>query len=86
MVTERTECGNNFTLVSRGHKCYKIALQDPFRKQGLQIIVKIDGIELTPEKPAYSGGGWQLGGQMNEHIVAVAMYSHDVQNVTETRI
>jgi hypothetical protein len=86
MVTERPEFGDNFKPVIPDHKSYKVALQDTFRKQGLQVIVKIDGIELTPEKPTYSGGSWQLDGQMNEHIVAVAMYSYDVQNVTETRI
>lgn len=86
MVTERTEYGDRFKPVVPDYKSYKIALQDTFRKQGLQVIVKIDGIELTPEKPIYSGGSWQLDGQMNEHIVAVAMYPYDVQNVTETRI
>ncbi len=86
MVTERPEFGDSFKPIIPNHKSYKVALQDTFRKQGLQVIVKIDSIELTPEKPVYSGSSWQLDGQMNEHIVAVAMYSYDVQNVTETRI
>ncbi|RFU26273.1 hypothetical protein B7463_g10067, partial [Scytalidium lignicola] len=85
MVTERPEY-DNFKPVIPDHKSYKVALQDTFRKKGLQIIVKIDSIELTPENSKYSGSNWKLDGQMNEHIVAVALYSYDVQNVTETRV
>lgn len=68
------------------HKLYSVKLQDTFRSQGLQVIIKIDGVELTPEKPTYHGSDWQLQGQMNEHIVAVAMYIYDVNNVSESRI
>jgi hypothetical protein len=52
------------------HKSYTITLRDTFRKMGIQIIVKIDSIELTPDKPIYHGSVWQLEGQMNENIVA----------------
>jgi hypothetical protein len=85
MVTDRPD-RHNFLPVNPDHESYTIALQDTFRKQGLQIIVKIDGIELTPDKLKYPGGNWQLEGQMNEHIIATAIYSYDVKNVTETRI
>lgn len=67
IVTERpewTEWGRPRPGVA-DHQTHQIALQDTFRKQGLQIIVKIDGIELTPEKPKYSGGDWKLEGQLN---------------------
>ena len=87
MVTERLDFPKgSFRPRNPGHKPYKISLQDTFRKQGLQIIVKIDGIELTPDKPKYHGSSWKFEGQMNEHIVATAMYAYDVKNVTETRI
>ena len=35
------------------HQYYSISLQDQF--EGLQIIVRISAIELTPEKPLYGG-------------------------------
>lgn len=65
---------------------YKINLQDTFRDQGLQVIVQIDSIELTPENPVYRPGSWQLPGQLNEHIAAMAIFPYDVQNVTTPRV
>lgn len=35
-------------------------LSDEFRETGLQIIVKMTSIELTPEKPDFPGGGWHV--------------------------
>jgi hypothetical protein len=37
-----------------------VRLQDEFRKDGLQVIVKLSSIELTPENPDYPGGNWHL--------------------------
>jgi len=68
------------------HQFYDVKLQQEFREQGLQIIVKLASIELTPEKAEYEGGNWHLEGMLNEHIVATAIYYYDVQNVTESRI
>lgn len=65
---------------------YPISLENEFRKQGLQVIVKLASIELTPEKPEYPGGNWHLEGSLSEHIVATAIYYFDVQNVSESRI
>lgn len=31
---------------------------------GLQVIVKLANIELTPEKPEYAGGTWHVEGQL----------------------
>ncbi|QMW46270.1 hypothetical protein G4B11_009725 [Aspergillus flavus] len=39
----------------------KFDLHDEFRDTGLQIIVKLANIELTPEKPEYYGGAWHEG-------------------------
>ncbi|KAG5653950.1 hypothetical protein H0H81_009066 [Sphagnurus paluster] len=33
--------------------------------RGLQVIVKLANIELTPEKPEYRGGAWQVEGMLN---------------------
>ncbi|KAB8248185.1 hypothetical protein BDV35DRAFT_391326 [Aspergillus flavus] len=38
----------------------KFDLHDEFRDTGLQIIVKLANIELTPEKPEYYGGAWHV--------------------------
>lgn len=35
-------------------------LFDKFRESGLQIIVKMASIELTPEKPYFPQGGWHV--------------------------
>lgn len=34
------------------HEFYTVSLQDTFRKQGLQVIVKLNSIELNPKSPA----------------------------------
>ena len=36
--------------------------------EGLQIIVKLANIHLTPEKPRYEGGSWHVEGQLNENM------------------
>lgn len=54
--------------------------------KGLQVIVKIASIELTPGKPQYAGGSWHLEGMQNEHIAATALYYYDCKNVTESRL
>ncbi|EHK18986.1 uncharacterized protein TRIVIDRAFT_204382 [Trichoderma virens Gv29-8] len=85
MVTERF--GNpHHSPTSSYHNPYVIRLEETFRNQGLQVVIKISGIELTPENPKYHGSTWDIEGQMNEHIVAAAVYAYDVHNVTESRI
>ncbi len=63
-----------------------IRLQDRFRAKGLQVIVKIASVELTPDRPSYEGGSWHLEGMLNEHIVATAIYYYDVENVTDATL
>ena len=69
-----------------GHEWYTVDLAKTWREKGLQIIIKLAGIELTPEKPTYEGGSWHLEGMLNEHIVATSIYYYDVYNTTESRI
>ncbi|KAJ2920869.1 hypothetical protein H1R20_g16227, partial [Candolleomyces eurysporus] len=73
--SERYELSNSDTL----------SLKEVYAKRGrpLQIIVKIENIELTPEKPAYGGGMWHVEGKLNEHICATAIYYHSCSNVTD---
>lgn len=42
----------------------KFDLQKEFGHRGLQVIVKLANIHLTPEKPRYEGGSWHVEGQM----------------------
>ena len=76
-----------FTLVDRGYEPdQRCKLRSQFNESGLQIIVKLASIELTPEKPSYAGGGWHVEGQMNEHIVGTAIYYLDCENVTASHL
>lgn len=59
-----------------------VSLQRWFRDQGLQVIVKLASVELTPDNPRYPGGSWHLEGMKNEHIVATSIYYYDVENTT----
>lgn len=61
-------------------------LIDRFRESGLQVIVKMASIELTPDKPDFPIGGWHVEGQMNEHICATALYYLDSENITDTHL
>ena len=58
-------------------------LIDRYREFGLQVIVKMTSIELTPENPEFSAKEWEIAGQANEQICASAMYcleSHNISN------
>lgn len=63
-----------------------IDLRRQFAQSGLQVIVKLSNIHLTPDKPAYDGGSWHIEGQMNEHIVATALYYYDSENVSDSHL
>ncbi|RAL15816.1 DUF4246 domain-containing protein [Aspergillus homomorphus CBS 101889] len=61
-------------------------LREKFGETGLQVIVKLANIELSPEKPTYEGGSWHIEGQLNERICATAIYYYDSENITESRL
>lgn len=61
-------------------------LRKEFAATGLQIIVKLANIELTPEKPEYQGGNWHVEGQLNEHICATALYYYSSSNITPSSL
>ncbi|PWY70308.1 hypothetical protein BO94DRAFT_539764 [Aspergillus sclerotioniger CBS 115572] len=88
IVRDRPDWGleRPFHPVIPAHTPYMITLQDTFRKQGLQVIAEMDNIEVTPEDPSYSDDSWRLPGQLNEHIVAVAVFTYEVHNITEPRM
>jgi hypothetical protein len=41
-----------------------VDLRKEYADRGLQIIVKLANIHLTPEKPYYDGGTWHVEGQL----------------------
>ena len=45
----------------------KIDIRELFEETGLQVIVKLANIELTPENPEYDGGSWHVEGQLVSH-------------------
>ena len=65
---------------------HSATLRSLFEKQGLQVIVKMATVELTPEKPSFPAGGWHVEGQMNEHIVGTAIYYLDSKNITPSSL
>ena len=67
----------------RNHKYREVQLHRQFRHQGLQVYVKIQTIELTPDRPRFPGSDWILEGMLNEHIVATSVYTFDQTNVAE---
>ncbi|KAH9475906.1 hypothetical protein JR316_0011467 [Psilocybe cubensis] len=62
------------------------SLKDKYGARGLQVIVKLANIELTPDKPEYNGGSWHIEGQMNEHIVATSIYYYSSSNITTSSL
>jgi hypothetical protein len=62
-------------------------LRERFQDSGLQIIVKMASIELTPDKnPSFPLSGWHVEGQMNEHIISTALYYLDSENITPSSL
>ncbi|KAL7650252.1 hypothetical protein ACMYSQ_012052 [Aspergillus niger] len=87
LVRERMEWRRiPYTPITPPHKPYTIRLQDMFRSQGLQVIVNMENIELTPESPDYKGTDWHMEGQLNEHIVGIAVFAYDIDNITKPQI
>lgn len=41
-----------------------VNLRRDFLKKGLQVIVKLANIHLTPQKPEFTGGTWHVEGQL----------------------
>ncbi|KAK4208321.1 hypothetical protein QBC37DRAFT_296987 [Rhypophila decipiens] len=61
-------------------------IRNKYKEKGLQVYVKMASIELTPEKPKFPQGGWHIEGQLNEQIVATALYYVDSENVTTSSL
>ncbi|PSK43629.1 Pre-mRNA-splicing factor brr2 [Elsinoe australis] len=68
------------------HVYHDFKIQDEFRQQGLQVIVKMVSIDLTPSDPTFYGEDWSVDGLPNEHIVATSVYCYDEDNVSVVRL
>ena len=64
----------------------EVHLRKQYGGQGLQVIVKLANIELTPEKPTYEGGSWHVEGQLNEQICATVLYYYNSENVEDNSL
>ena len=64
----------------------KTDLRKDFSEHGLQVIVKLANIHLSPEKPDYEGGTWHIEGQLNEYICASALYYYDNSNISDSHL
>lgn len=42
----------------------RLNLREKFADKGLQVVVKLATIKLTPEKPEYEGGSWHVEGHL----------------------
>lgn len=67
------------------HQYYSVSLQDQF--EGLQIIIRVSAVELTPEKPFYAGDAHPSPvGNLNEHIVSTAVCYFDMHNIQDAKL
>ncbi|ETS74162.1 hypothetical protein PFICI_14028 [Pestalotiopsis fici W106-1] len=65
------------------HDYYTVDLRKDFREQGLQVVVKLSDIEVSPEKPECKGEDWHLASNLNEHVIGTAIYCYDCENIIE---
>ncbi|CAI7587104.1 unnamed protein product [Penicillium bialowiezense] len=66
---------------------YDVRLEQRFKYDGLQVVVEITRIELTPDNPEYAGEThFHTEGLRNDHIVATSLYVVECKNVTQTRV
>ncbi|KAF3396336.1 hypothetical protein F1880_007071 [Penicillium rolfsii] len=69
------------------HYQIPIRLQGRSRQNGLQVVVEISRIELTPEKSTYSGDAhFQTEGLRNDRITASSVFVVEATNITQPRI
>ncbi|EED15142.1 conserved hypothetical protein [Talaromyces stipitatus ATCC 10500] len=59
-------------------------LKKLYGQRGLQVIVRIMDIAVTPDQPEFKVP-WHVEGQINEHICASAVYVFQTQNIDNLR-
>ncbi|OOF92543.1 hypothetical protein ASPCADRAFT_408581 [Aspergillus carbonarius ITEM 5010] len=69
------------------HEYRTVDLQQTFQQDGLQVVVEISRIELTPDNPMYSSDAhYHTEGLRNDHIAATSLYVVEAENVTQARV
>jgi hypothetical protein len=69
------------------HERVAVQLQEQFRKDGLQVVIEISRVELTPEKPNYAGDAhFHTEGLRNDRIAATSLFVVEAKNITTPRI
>lgn len=66
------------------HEFYAISLERMFADKGLQVVVEVGAVELTPEDPTVCATKWQLSALPNEHIVATTVMYFGSDNMSQT--
>ena len=51
-----------------------INIKEKYGKTGLQVIVKLANIHLTPENPEYAGGSWHVEGQLVRRMLLELLF------------
>ncbi|TFK26789.1 hypothetical protein FA15DRAFT_615143 [Coprinopsis marcescibilis] len=64
----------------------ELNLKELYGDRGIQVIVKLANIHLTPEKPEYPGGSWHVEGKLNEHICATAIFYYSSENIGKSTL
>lgn len=59
-----------------------VDLKREFWNIGLQMVLQMREIDLTPEKPEFEEDDWHVKGQRNERICATAHYIYSAQNLS----
>lgn len=63
-----------------------VDLKKEFWNIGLQMVLHVQDINLTPEITNYEGEEWHVQGQRNERICATAIYVYSALNTTPAQI
>ena len=63
-----------------------VDLKKEYAYTGLQVIVKLANIHLTPEKPEYGGGTWHIEGQMVRLTLCKKPYHFTVLVIERTHL
>ena len=67
------------------HEYYSVSLQNQFA--GLQVIIRVSAVQLTPEKPSWAGDAHPRPvGNLNEHIVSTAVCYFDMHNIRDAKL
>lgn len=63
-----------------------VDLKKEFWNIGLQMVLHVQDINLTPVETKYEGEKWHVQGQRNERICATAIYVYSTLNTTPAQI